>query len=47
VKSEELFRKLLGLEDPWVIKEIKFDHQGKRVDIVLFLTVLDNLRKEL
>ena len=35
MKSEELFRKLLGLEDPWVIKVIKFDHQGKRVDIFM------------
>ena len=35
MKSEELFRKLLGLEEPWIIKEIKFDHQGKRVDIFL------------
>ena len=35
MKSEELFRKLLGLEEPWIIKEIKFDHQGKRVDIFM------------
>ncbi len=35
MKSEELFRKLLGLEDPWIIKEIKFDHQEKKVDIFL------------
>ena len=35
MKSEELFRKLLGLEDPWIIKEIRFDHQGKRVDIYM------------
>ncbi|MGP6208070.1 transposase family protein [Cuniculiplasma sp. SKW3] len=31
MNSEELFRKLLGLEEPWIIKEIKFDHQEKRV----------------
>ena len=35
MKSEELFRKLLGLEDPWIIKEIKFDHQEKKVEIFL------------
>ena len=35
MNSEELFRKLLGLEDPWVIKEIKFDHNEKRVDIFI------------
>ncbi|MCL5782793.1 MAG: transposase family protein [Candidatus Thermoplasmatota archaeon] len=29
----KLFRRLLGLEEPWIIKEIKFDHQEKRVDI--------------
>jgi len=27
--------KLLGLEGPWVIREIKFDHKGKRVDIFM------------
>jgi hypothetical protein len=27
--------KLLGLEEPWVIKEIKFDHNGKRVDLFI------------
>ena len=31
MNSEELFRRLLGLEEPWIIKEIKFDHQEKRV----------------
>ncbi len=35
MNSEELFRKLLGLEEPWSIKEIKFDHQEKRVDIFI------------
>ena len=33
MKSEELFRKLPRLEEPWIIKEIKFCHQGKRVHI--------------
>ena len=35
MNSEELFRRLLGLEEPWIIKEIKFDHQEKRVDIFI------------
>ncbi len=35
MNSEELFRKLLGLEEPWIIKEIKFDHKEKRVDIFI------------
>ena len=35
MNSEELFRILLGLEDPWVIKGIKFDHQERRVDIFI------------
>jgi hypothetical protein len=35
VKSEELFRKPLGLEEPRIIKEIKFDHREKRVDIFM------------
>ena len=35
MNSEELFRKLLGLEEPWIIKEIKLDHQEKRVDIFI------------
>ena len=33
MNSEELFKKLLGLEEPWYIKEIRFDHDDKRVDI--------------
>ncbi len=33
MNSEELFKKLLGLEEPWYIKEIRFDHEDKRVDI--------------
>jgi hypothetical protein len=33
MNSEELFRKLLGLEEPWYIQEIRFDHGDKRVDI--------------
>ncbi|MCL4480436.1 MAG: transposase family protein [Candidatus Thermoplasmatota archaeon] len=32
MNSEELFRKILDLEEPRIIKEIKFDHQEKRVD---------------
>jgi transposase len=35
VNSEELSRKLLGLEEPWIIRQIKFDHQEKRVDIFI------------
>jgi transposase len=35
VNSEELFRRLPGLEAPWIIKEIKFDHQEKRVNILI------------
>ena len=35
MKSEELFRKLLGLEDPWIIKEIRFDVNGKELDYQL------------
>jgi transposase len=35
VNSDELFRRLPGLEEPWIIKEIKFDHQEKRVDIFI------------
>ena len=32
---EELFRKILDLEEPWTIKEIKFDRQERRVDIFI------------
>ena len=35
MNSGELFRKLLGLEELWIIKEIKFDHQEKRVGIFI------------
>ena len=35
MNSEELFRRLLGLEDPWVINGIKFDHHERRVDIFI------------
>jgi hypothetical protein len=35
VNSEELFGRLPGLEEPWINKEIKFDHQEKRVDILI------------
>ena len=35
MNSEELFRKLLNLEEPWIIKEVKFGHQEKRVDIFI------------
>ncbi len=27
--------KLLGLEEPWIIKEIRFDQQENRVDIFI------------
>ena len=33
MNSVELFKKLLGLEEPWYIKEIRFDHDDTRVDI--------------
>lgn len=35
IKYVKLFRRLLGLEDPWIIKEIKFNHQEKKVDIFM------------
>ncbi len=35
MNSEELFRRLIGLEKPSIIKEIKFDHQEERVDIFI------------
>ena len=35
MNSEELFRRLPGLEEPWIVKEIGFDHQEKRVDIFI------------
>jgi transposase len=35
MNSEELFRRLLGPEESWIIREIKFDHQGKRVNIFI------------
>jgi transposase len=35
MNSEELFRRLLDLKEPWIIKEIKFDHREKRVDIFI------------
>ena len=34
MNSEELFRRLPDPEDPLIIKEISFDHQEKRVDII-------------
>jgi hypothetical protein len=33
VNSEELFLRLLGLEEMWIIRGIRFDHQEKSVDI--------------
>ena len=35
MNSKELFRRLLGLEDPWTIKEIRFDHQERRINIFI------------
>jgi hypothetical protein len=35
VNLEEIFRKLLGLDEPWIIREIRFDHKKKRVDIFI------------
>ncbi len=35
MNSEELFKSLLGLEEPWIIKEIRFDRQERRVDIFI------------
>ncbi len=33
MNSEELFKKLPGLDEPWYIKQIRFDHEDKRVNI--------------
>ena len=35
VNSEELFRRLLGLEESWIIREIRFDHQERSVNIFI------------
>ena len=39
MNSEELFRRLLRLEEPWIIREIKSHHQGKRVDIFMDFSI--------
>ena len=35
MNSEELFRRLLGPEKPWIIRDIRFDHHEKGVDIFI------------
>ena len=38
MNSKEIFTFALGLEDPWFIKEIKFDKSNSRLDIYLGFT---------
>jgi len=38
MNSEEIFTIALSLEDPWFIKEIKFDTSNSRLDIYLGFT---------
>jgi hypothetical protein len=35
MNSEEIFRRLLGAEKTWIIGQIRFNHQEKRVDIFI------------
>jgi len=38
MNSEEIFTIALSLEDPWFIKEVKFDTSNSRLDIYLGFT---------
>jgi hypothetical protein len=35
MSTKELFSTALGLEDPWFVKDIKFDSKKRRLEIIL------------
>ncbi len=39
---EDLFRKALNIEDPWVLESVDFDPDAKRIDSILILHMEPN-----